>query len=82
MEEWELRKLEQEREQRQEINYRRNKKAAAELLRYFAEKKFTVGDAQRVLNLAQRVLNLAERGLTATTTVNADETAMADFLLW
>lgn len=75
MEEWELRKLEQEREQRQEIDYKRNKEAAVELLRYFAEKKFTVDDAQQVLNMA-------ERGLTATTTVNADETAMADFLLW
>ena len=75
MEEEEFLKLKQEREEQWEKTYIRRKEAAAELLRYFAEKKFTVDDARDILDITGR-------WVTAATTVNADETAISELMRW
>ena len=75
MEEEEFLKLQQERAEQWEKTCIRRKEAAAELLRYFAEKKFTVDDARDTLDITGR-------WITEATTVNADETAISELLLW
>ena len=75
MEEEEFLKLKRKREEQWEKTYIRRKEAAAELLRYFAEKKFTVDDARDILDITGR-------WVTETTTVNADETVISELLLW
>ena len=54
MEDEEVRELERKRAEQWEKTCIRRKEAAAELLRYFAEKKFTVDDARDTLDIAGR----------------------------
>lgn len=75
MEEEEFLKLKRKQKEPWEKTYIRRKEAAAELLRYFAEKKFTVDDARDILDITGR-------WVTETTTVNADETVISELLLW
>lgn len=75
MEDEEVRELERKRAEQWEKTCIRRKEAAAELLRYFAEKKFTVDDARDTLDIAGR-------WVTAATTVNADETVISELMRW
>ena len=53
--------------------WQRLRVAAAHIVQYFTEQKFTVDDARNTLDIAGRLL-------TAATTVNADETAISAYL--
>ena len=58
-----------------EDELRRWRVAAAHIVQYFTEQKFTVDDARNILDIAGRLL-------TAATTVNADETAISELMRW
>ena len=52
--------------------YTNIQEAAAHIVRYFSERKFTVDDARRAIDMAGR-------WITAASTVNVDEKVIAGF---
>lgn len=58
-----------------EDELRRWRVAAAHIVQYFTEQKFTVDDARNILDITGR-------WVTAATTVNADETAISELMRW